>query len=105
MDTSYAVSISGMHAAQTRQDITAHDVANINTDGFEEYSAIQEDTNPGTSIASIRKTDTYSSTAPSNTDFAIEAKEMAINKTAYTAGGKVLRVQDQMTGELLDMVG
>ncbi len=103
MDTSFSVAVSGMRAASTRQDITAHDVANINTDGFEEYSAVQADTNPGTKVASTRKTENYSKTAPSNTDFAVEAKEMLINKTAYGASGKVLKVQDQMAGELLDL--
>jgi flagellar hook protein FlgE len=98
-----SAAISGLKAAQTRVDWSGHDVANINTGDFRENQPLQTELYPsGTEISAIKK-----GPAPppeqSGTDFAVEAKELMVNVTAYKADARVIRVQDQMLGELLDM--
>jgi len=104
MDTSFSISASGMYATSIRHDVTAHDVANINTDGFSQSDVIQTDISTGgTRVAAVRKTPNKGEY--SNTDFAKEAGEMIQNRNVYGANGKVFKIQNQMIGELLDMVG
>ncbi|MFP4520531.1 MAG: flagellar basal body rod C-terminal domain-containing protein [Fibrobacterota bacterium] len=105
MDSIYSIASSGMRTANIRHDITAHDVANINTEGFEERTPIQKETNPGTDIASIRRTPNSEPFGRSNTELAKEMPEMSVNKTTYKANADVIRKQDEMTGTLLDMIG
>jgi flagellar hook protein FlgE len=100
---SLQAAVSGLKASQTRVDVAAHDVANINTDGFRDYQPVQTETYPsGTEISAL----TRGPTPPpdrSGTDFAVEAKEIMISVGSYKADARVFRVQNDMLGELLDM--
>ena len=103
MTVSFDASVSGMQAAQIRQDVTANNVANVNTTGFEQTTAYQTDMLPqGTRISNLVRTPN-NNTAPSNTDLVKETKEQIINKTAFQADLNVVKVQDNMMGTLLDM--
>jgi len=105
MDTSFAISNSALSATQTRHDVTANNVANINTKGFESRSVIQKESSPtGTEIGAIRKTPNTSPTQESNTDFAKEATDMITNRNVYGANGKVIKVQNDMMGEVINLV-
>jgi len=98
-------SLSGMQSAQISQDITAHDMANVNTGGYSQRDAVLSSVNTGgTRVAQISKTPNQPN-QPSNTDLASESAGMMNNKTMFTANAKAIRVQDQMVGTLLDMVG
>jgi flagellar basal-body rod protein FlgC len=104
MNISFSAPISGMKASSIRHDITDHDVANVNTPGFEEQQAHQTDVRPtGTCISHVSRTPNPDP-ALSNTDLAEEAKEQIVNKNAFTANAKVIRVQDEMLGTLLDIL-
>ncbi|OGC64428.1 hypothetical protein A2274_02620 [candidate division WWE3 bacterium RIFOXYA12_FULL_43_11] len=105
MNTSFAASVSALQVTQTRQNVVAHDVANINTDGFSESKVIQKEMSPsGVSVADIRKTPNTSPTGYSNTDLAEESKEMIVNKKTYSANAAVIKTQDRMMGELINLV-
>jgi flagellar basal body rod protein FlgB len=92
-----------MQAAITRQSVSAHDVANINTDGFGQYSAYQTDMNPsGTRVSHIGR-ELNSIDRPSNTDFATEAVEQKESLNDLKANSAVIKVQDRMMGALLDI--
>jgi flagellar hook protein FlgE len=105
METSFSASVSGMQTYMTRHDVTAHNVANVNTPGFEAQNANQAEQAPaGVTITSITRTPNPSAT-DSNTDLAKEAGEQIVNKHAVAANAKVMKVQDRMLGDLLDMVG
>ncbi|MFH0919070.1 MAG: flagellar basal body protein [Fibrobacterota bacterium] len=104
MDTSFAISNSGLSVTQIRHDVTANNVANINTDGFGASRVSQNDENPGVSVGAIRKTPNVNPNGPSNTDFAVEAGEMINNKNVYGANARVFKVQDKMVGELIDLL-
>lgn len=96
---------SGIQTSITRHDITAHDIANINTPGFEERTPHQVELNPqGVRIGSVTRTPNRSSDT-SNTDLVEESKEQIQNKHTLTANTKVLKAKDQMLGEVIDLVG
>ncbi len=105
MDSSFSSSVSGIKAAITRQDITAHDVANIDTPGFKEQIPHQVETKPdGTKISHIsRRPNTQKDL--SNTSLTEETKEQIQNKRALGANAKVLKVKNDMLGEVIDLVG
>ena len=105
MDLSFTAPLSGVKASQQRLDVAAHDVANVNTPGFQEQSVIQTEMRPeGTQIAAIRRT-SNDNPQYSNTDLAEETKEQIVSKDAYSANLTVIKVKDRMMGELLDLVG
>jgi flagellar basal-body rod protein FlgC len=105
METSFSSAISGMQASILRHEVSAHDVANINTPGFQESRALQAEQYPsGVKVTSITSTPNPSSTE-SNTDLVEEAKEQIINKHGNAANAKVIKVQDRMIGEILDIFG
>jgi flagellar hook protein FlgE len=104
MEISFSAPISGIKTAMTRHDVTANDVANVNTPGYEERSVRQSDMpGQGVRISSIGRTPNPESTI-SNTDLAEEAKEQIQNKNTLTANIKVMKVKDRMLGELLDLI-
>lgn len=105
MAISFSSAISGMKAALRRHDITAHDVANVNTPGYEERVPHQVETQPaGTEISHISRTPNPR-TEVSNTDLAEETKEQIQNRRALQANARTIKKQDQMLGELIDLVG
>lgn len=105
MAISFSSFISGIKAAITRHDITAHDVANINTPGYEERVPHQAETKPeGTEITHISRTPNPNKET-SNTDLAEETKEQIQNKHTLAANTKVIKAKDQMLGEVIDLTG
>jgi flagellar basal body rod protein FlgG len=105
MEISFSAPTDGLKTSVTRHDIGAHDVANINTPGFSQQVPQQVEKTPvGVRIGSISRTPNPDP-ARSNTDFAEEAVEMIENKNTLAANAKVIKVQDRMVGDLLDMVG
>jgi len=97
--------ISGIQASILRHNVTANDVANVNTPGYAERTPIQSDLRPaGTQVSAIRQTPNPDPTM-SNTDLAEESKEQIVNKNTLAANVGVLKAKDRMIGELLDLVG
>ncbi len=105
MDISFSAPISGIKTSIRRQDIVAHDTANVNTKGFGEHYAVQTERRPqGTEIAHIGKTPN-SDKEYSNTSIAEETKEQIQNKSTLSANIRVLKAKDEMLGEIIDLVG
>ncbi len=105
MNISSTAPLSGIKAAITRQSVSAHDIANINTDGFGQYTAYQTDMRPsGTRISHISR-ELNSRPTPSNTDYATEAVEQKESLYNLKANSAVVKAQDRMIGALLDIFG
>lgn len=95
-------SVSGIQAAVQRFDVSAHNVANVNTRGYGAYSMVQTDSVPsGTRIADTRRDS--NSGGPSNTDLAAEAGRRTTSRHAVSANAAVIRKMDEMLGALLDL--
>jgi flagellar hook protein FlgE len=104
MDISLSNALSGIQTVIKRQEVSAANVANVNTPGFEKYSANQTERSAGgVRIANISRT-LNSDSDRSNTDIAREMVNQMINKNELTANTKVIRAQNNMTGALLDII-
>ena len=105
MINSLSNSNSAIATSILRNDISSHDIANINTSEFSESSPIQSELKTGgTEVSAINKLDTYEG-ADSNTDLATEMVEQNVNKDTLKANTAVMRVQNEMVGTLLDLKG
>jgi flagellar hook protein FlgE len=104
MNISSSAAISGVQASMFRQDVSANDIANINTPGYEQATPRQTETLPsGTRVSSLAKTPNAGNPL-SSTDLATEAVEQKTNKATLSANLAVLKTQDRMTGELIDLI-
>lgn len=105
MQVSFSTSLSGIQAAIKRQDVTAHNVANVNTPGYEQIDVMQkEKAGGGVEISGLKRTPNPDK-EHSNTDLAKEAVEQIQNKNSLKANVNAIKTQDKMLGALLDMKG
>ena len=102
---SFDASVSGVKAAFFRQEVTANDVANVNTIGYRQITPYQTEAAPqgGTRVSHLTRTPNGAS-MPSTTDLAEETKEQIENKGALQANLGVIKAKDKMLGDLLDML-
>lgn len=96
MNTISSIAVSGIHAAATRLDVSAHNVANDQTPGFRRQVVHQSQETAGV-VASVGKADEI------GTDLAAEMVEQAAASYTYKANLKTIQTQDQLTGSLLDL--
>ncbi|MFW5734740.1 MAG: flagellar basal body rod protein FlgC [Oceanidesulfovibrio sp.] len=120
------VSISALNAYSTRAQVTANNIANVNTDGFKasradletgyggqgvQVSSITQDTSTGPMVQSLVPTadpltghieTQYQWVEGSNTDLSREVVTMMTTERAYAANAKAISTWDQMIGSVLD---
>ena len=109
--------ISALRAFVTKLNVTADNIANVNTDGFKKNRAtLQEDQNGGVRVEIRRDNspgfiyDTFENgekveKETSNVDLTEEIPDLMMTKRAYQANLKTLETQDEMLGSLLDTIG
>ena len=103
MISSITSPVSAIKADILRVGVSAHDVANINTPGFAQTVVVQTDKKPtGTEISAMYKIEPPSKDL-SATDFAEEAVELIKAKADLSFNVRVIKTQDKMLGELLDI--
>ncbi len=94
-----AIAVSGMSAAQLRLQASAHNIANLSTDGFRRQQ-VQLSSNPlggvRTSVAQVQR-------LGSSLEADVVAQLQA--KNDFMASLAVFRASDRMTGSLLDAFG
>ena len=94
-----------MQTSTIRHNITAQNVANINTPAYDAYVPSQTDLMPeGTRIASVSRIP-GSNPQLSGTDLVEETKNQLVDKGTFKANAAVFKAKDKMLGELLDMMG
>lgn len=112
---------SGLMANQLRHDVSANNVANVNTDGFRASTVRTADAaydaggiGQGTRVSGVSTPDRPGPVAPSpaaaggmveqsNTDLASETTASVGTTMAYTANAIMARTADQLLGTLLDV--
>jgi flagellar basal-body rod protein FlgC len=101
----YTDAASAIHVSMMRHDIGAHDVANINTPGYGQYRPHQAEKAPsGVKLASVARS--APATPPlSGTDLTTESVEQITNSRTLAFNAQAFKVEDEMKGTLLDMVG
>lgn len=102
--------LSALSALGTAQQVSANNLANVNTDGFKastvalesgpegqgvQVAAVLQSTNAGPMIGVVEG---------SNTDIGTEMVGMMKTGHAFSANVAAIRVSEEMTGHLLDMI-
>ncbi len=121
--------LSAFKAYGVRQDVAANNVANVNTNGYVPSRVDLEEapSHNGVKVAQVRKetdqvnlstrekqenkteerNETYAQEMkekPSGTDLAREFVSMLENKNAYGANAQAIKAQENMTGEVLNIL-
>jgi flagellar hook protein FlgE len=91
-----AISLSGMNAAQTSLDASAHNIANVATGGFRRQLVAQATTSPDGVTTSLTQ-----ASEPGNAIEADMVGQLAA-KNSFLANLAVFRTSDKMLGALLD---
>jgi flagellar hook protein FlgE len=92
-----SISLSGMNAAQTQLNATAHNIANLNTEGFSRQEVSLTAQPAGGVSAGV---DTASQRGASlETDVVTQLQA----KNAFLANLAVFKTQDKMAGTLLSL--
>jgi flagellar basal-body rod protein FlgC len=96
-------SVSALQASSLRLDISAHDVANVNTPGFSQSRPIQTAQKPGTAISAIQKIEPGQPDF-SATELAEETIEQIKSEKDFAANAAVIKTQDKMLGEIVNLI-
>jgi len=98
MSSLSAISLSGLNAAQSSLDVSAHNVANLATDGFHRQRAIQSSAPAGGVTTTVVRA------AEPGTALESDMVDMLQAKGSFLANLAVFRTSDRMMGSLLDVV-
>lgn len=96
MDSTSAIALSGMQAAQASLGATAHNIANLVTPGFRRQT-VEATPLPGGGVT----TSVHQAAEPGD-DMATDMVGLLTSKNAFLANLAVFRTGDRMLGSLLD---
>jgi flagellar hook protein FlgE len=92
-----SIALSGMHAAQTALDSSAHNVANLSTAGFRRQEVVRtEQPNAGVSA-------TITQASVQGANLATDMVDQLQAKNAFLANLAVFKTHDKMAGALLNI--
>jgi flagellar basal body rod protein FlgG len=94
-----SIALSGMRAAQTSLDASAHNVANLNTPGFRRQEVVQTEEKEGGVSTTIRKSPVEGPALETDLVAQLQAKN------AFLVNLSVFKTSNQMAGALLDKKG
>ena len=99
-----STAVSGLLASSARVAASAHNIANVNTDGYKAQDS-QGRVSPSVSAAQPIGAGTVQVEAiePSNVDVAKEFIDLIAAKATYEANAQVVRTSDEMLRESLDI--
>ena len=98
MISALSIAISGMNAAQLGLQASAHNIANLSTEGFRREQVVQTEAANGAGVeASLTRAGTTGSAIE------IDLVELLQGKNALLANLAVFRASDRMHGALLDI--
>lgn len=105
MTSVFNVALSGLQRHSRAVHVAAHNVANVNTDGYR--SVRYDGATDGVTTRNAMGPDVVDAdgNVPSGVDLASEFVEIKRAEIGYRANAAVLRVADRLTGELLDVLG
>lgn len=94
-----SIALSGMRAAQTSLDASAHNVANLNTPGFRRQEVVQTEDKEGGVSTTITQSPVEGPALETDLVAQLQAKN------AFLANLSVFKTSNQMAGALLDKKG
>ncbi len=107
-----SLSASGIKAAFESIDVSANNVANVNTDGFKKDTASFSEGNSGGVVVNIRKSNTPGPAylkdgkiaVASNTDLVQETAAEISSKAMLSANIAVMKTADEMENTVIDIL-
>lgn len=105
-------SVSGITASLTRQEVSANNVANLSTEGYQKDTVIQSEGSTGGVVVHIEKSTTPGPQLPegdgtlvegSNVNLAEEAVNQTIAETELGANVAVLKASHEAEQSLIDL--
>ena len=93
------MALSGVHSAELRLGAAAHNVANLTTDGVRPLDVVQEERPSGGSVARVGQAET-----PRSVDRIREAVDQLRASYQYTASLRVLTVEDELRGQITNLL-
>jgi flagellar hook protein FlgE len=106
---------SALWALGKKLEVTANNVANVDTEGFKKSRVIFQESSPSGVMVSINRVDSPGSPLPteegknekresSNVDVGEEIVNLITTKHAYTANLKTIKAEEEILGTLLDVL-
>lgn len=92
-----SIALSGMNAAQTTLNASAHNVANLNTSGFRRQEVVQTAQVAGGVSTTLTKASAVGSSLESDVVAQLQAKN------SFLANLAVFKTSDKMAGALLNL--
>ena len=117
MITSLSAGISAISSFSTKMNVTANNIANVNTDGFKKSRTLFKEGQSGGVAPIVDQVDTPGpvkeiledgetrEVEASNVDLSEELTGSIATQTAYKANLKTIQTADDMLGSLLDIIG
>jgi len=107
--------LSALRALGKKLEVTANNVANIDTDGFKKSRAVLQEASPSGVTVSINRIDEPGAPLPSeeattktreasNVEIDEEMVNLITTKHAYTANLKTIKAEDEVLGTLFDVL-
>ncbi|MGC4059690.1 MAG: flagellar basal body protein [Aquabacterium sp.] len=97
MNAISSIAVSGVHAASTRLDVAANNIANAQTPGFQRQVVHQASQETAGVVTSVGKSEEI------GPDLAADLVEQMSASYAYKANLRTIQTQEQMMGSLLDI--
>ena len=98
MNSIFSTGLSGMQAAQVRLGVSAHNVANTQTEGFRRQTVVAQ-TEPSGGVSTRLGT-----TAVAGEALATDLVDQRLAQHLFTANLRTVQTADRMLGSLLDAV-
>ena len=98
MSSISSIALSGMNAAQTTLNSTAHNIANLNTPGFQRQEVVQSARAEGGVSASVVQSAVAVAVASVEADVVAQLQA----KNSFLANLAVFKTGNQLAGALLD---
>jgi flagellar hook protein FlgE len=97
MNTISSIAVSGVQAASTRLDVSAHNIANAQTPNFHRQVVHQQSQETAGVMTSVGKADEV------GPDVAADLVEQMQASYSYKANLRTIQTQEQMVGSILDV--
>jgi len=115
MSEAINTALSALRATLRKQDVTANNIANVNTHDFKRSKAAFEETSPSGVKVTISRLETPGTPLPadevigeghemSNVSLEEELVDLITTRHSFTANIKTIQTEDEMQGALLDII-
>lgn len=116
MSNAANIALTALRAFESKEDIIANNIANVNTDDFKKSRAVMEEKVPAGVSVSAERVDTpgdvvtiegvkQGTRETSNVNLEEELIGLMTNKNNYEANLKTVKTTAEMQGTLLDILG